>query len=322
MNVLLVRADGIGDALACVPLVAALHASGHRVGAVLGTGNRDALSRRAFEAVHVLERIPWPRHGSTVESRRTALAEARAARYDIALVASEEMDAYTFARDARIPRRTGYVNGIEKPFKTIRVRPLLTAAIERPASANRVTEHEVETLFRLGAGLVLETEPTRDLERLRALVIDEPVASHGAIVLQVSCKLAPSGLVPEAYAELASRLRAGDRHVVVTGDEEPTVTDVARRAGIAAHTNLSVREWKNLIAGARLLVTPDSGAAHVAGMVGVPCVDAFAPGAATARDVLRWHPWASRHRSIVLDPLHDPATTATALANAARELLG
>ena len=64
-------------------------------------------------------------------------------------------------------------------------------------------------------------------------------------------------------------------------------------------------------------MTPDSGAAHVAGMLGIPCVDCFPKRATTNQDVVRWRPWASRYQTIVLDPSHDPATTATILATAA-----
>jgi len=314
-----VRADGIGDALACVPLVAALRAAGHTVGAVLGTANRDVFSAAAVAPVHVLERVPWPRHGSTPRSRQRALADARLESYDVALVASEEMEAFAFARSARIPRRVGFVNGFEKPFKTLRVRPLLTTAIRRPASASRVREHEVETLFRLGAQLTPEAAPTREVARLRPLVVDGTPASHGAVVVQVSRKLASSGLAPAAYAALVTELRARGLHAIATGDDERGVAEVAA-AGAEARSGLSLPEWKALIDGARVLVTPDSGAAHVAGMLGVPCVDCFAPGAATARDIQRWRPWAAPYRAIVLDPVRAPEATGMQLARAAVEL--
>ena len=320
MNVLLVRADGIGDALACVPLIAALRAAGHAVGAVLGAANRDVFSVAAVAPVHVLERIPWPRHGSTPRSRQRALADARLASYDVALVASEEIEAYAFARAARIPRRVGFVNGFEKPLKTLRVRPLLTTAIRRPASASRVREHEVETLFRLGARLSREAEPTRDVARLRPLVVDGTPAVHGAAVIQVSRKLASAGLTPAAYAALVAELRACGVRAIATGDDERCVVEVVE-AGAEPHFGLSLREWKALICGARVLVTPDSGAAHVAGMLGVPCVDCFAPGAATAHDILRWRPWAAAYRAIVLDPARSPVATGLQLARAALELL-
>ncbi len=315
------RADGIGDALCCVPLLAALRDAGHTVGAVLGTRNATVFARRALSAVHVLERIPWPQHGSTAESRRAALAEVRAAAYDVALIASEEMEAYEFARDAGIARRTGYANGWEKPFKTVRIRTLVTKMLVRPASAARANEHEVETLFRLGAPLCAEPTPSRDAARLAPLVLDLPARAHGGIVLQVTRKLARDGLDARTYVALARELGARGVRVLAAGDEPDTVAAVARASGAEARDALDLSAWKACIAGARALVTPDSGAAHVAGMLGVPCVDCFPMRATTARDIVRWHPWAARYRTHVLDPARNRETTGAALARAVLEVL-
>ena len=307
MNVLLVRADGIGDALCCVPLLAALHDAGHAVGVVLGTANSSIFARRAVRAVHVLERIPWPRHGSTAGSRNVALAQVRAARYDVALVASEEMDAYAFAHDAGIARRVGYANGWEKPFKTLRVSRLLTKMMLRPASAARACEHEVETIT-----LVIGQ---------RRLLLDVPARAHGRVVLQVSRKLDREGLDLPAYVALARDLIANGARVLAIGDDPEWLVEIARESGAGLRANLSLKAWKACIAGARALVTPDSGAAHIAGMLGVPCVDCFPMRTTTVRDIARWHPWAARYRAHVLDPAHDRAETGGALAQAALELL-
>ncbi len=321
MNVLIVRADGIGDALACAPLVAALRAGGHSLGIVLGTRNRDAYARRAFDSVHVLERIPWPRHGSTHASRLAALRDARARRYDVALIASEEMEAYRFAACARIASRTGFINGWEKPLKTLRVRALLTRAVVRTASAGRAREHEVETVFRLGAGLHGETAPTADVARLAPLILDDPVPPQAYVVVQATAKFAVDGLDREAYAALVRELQARGHDVLLTGDERDFARAIADCTGIAAEANAGVVAWKARIAGARALVSPDSGAAHVAGMLGVSCVDCFPPRASTARDVLRWRPWAAPYRAHVLDPARPRRDIGMALALAVDELL-
>ena len=139
MKILIVRCDGIGDALVCAPLVAALRDAGHELGIVLGVGNRDVFAKRTFARVHVLERIPWPEHGSTPKSRTKALADVRAIGYDVALIASEEVEAYAFAKDAKIPRRIGFINGWEKPFKTVQVKMMLTQSILRPATERTPT---------------------------------------------------------------------------------------------------------------------------------------------------------------------------------------
>lgn len=321
MKILLVRNDGIGDALACAPLVAALRDAGHTLGAVLGTGNARIFARDAFAHVHVLERIPWPAHGSTPHTRRTALAEVRAVGYDIALIASEEIDAYTFARDAAIGTRVGFSNGWEKPLKSVQVCSLLTRTLLREASAGRARGHEASILFALGFGLHSEMRPTRDVARLRRVILDAPVQPHGCVVLQVSRKLARFGLGAPTYAALARELAHHEFHVLALGDDPALVDSVARAAGVSVASNLDAADWKARIAGARAVVTPDSGAAHVAGFTGVPCVDCFVPHRATARDIGRWRPWAGSFRARVLDPTRDPDALADRLAADVRSLL-
>ncbi len=302
------RVDGIGDALACTPLVAALTNAGHTVGALLATRNREAFSARAFSCVHALERIPWPAHGATPSSRARALEEVRAVQYDLALVASEEMDAYEFARDAGIAERVGFTNGWEKPFKTLAVRRLLTRALERPAAVARAREHEVETLFRLGAGLHDEATPTRDVRRLAELVLDDAPVHRGTIVVQLSPKFARDGFDVRLYARLLDGLRARFARVVALGDDRAFAA-----ALLDADPTLDLRfprsvgAWKATIAAAAALVTPDSGAAHVAGMTGVPTVAIFARHAAVDADVRRWRPWAAPYRALVLPPPGDAA---------------
>ncbi|MDQ2908272.1 MAG: hypothetical protein M3R44_02860 [Candidatus Eremiobacteraeota bacterium] len=307
---LLVRNDGIGDALACAPLVAALRDAGHTLGAVLGPCNAGVFARGAFAYVHVLERIPWPAHGSTPQSRRVALGEVRAVGYDVALIASEELDAYRFARDAGIGVRVGFINGWEKPLKGLHVRALLTRSLVREASAQRARGHEAQIVFALGAGLHDEARPTRDVARLRRVLLDGPVARDERVLLQVSRKYADHGLNVAAYSALARELAGRAVRVFAAGDDPALVEEVAATAGIAGEHGLDLAAWKARIAAAPAVVTPDSGAAHVAGCLGVPCVDCFAPQRATARDIVRWHPWAAPFRAHVLDPTR----TADALA--------
>ena len=56
-------------------------------------------------------------------------------------------------------------------------------------------------------------------------------------------------------------------------------------------------------------------------MLGVPCIDCFAPTLVTARDVARWRPWAAPYRAIVLDPARSRLATATILASAVDDVV-
>jgi ADP-heptose:LPS heptosyltransferase len=301
-RILIVRGDGIGDALMLAPLVAALRDAGHALGAVLSTHNAQIYAQEVFERVHVLERIPWPRHGSTRDSFAQALAGARNARYDVALIASEEPEAYKFARETGVLRRVGFTNGWEKPFKGLWTRGQLTRALRRPASAGRVREHEVETMFALGAGLHGEPAPTRDVARLRPLLLSDAPISDDRVVVQASSKYGERGLGADAFMAIVRALADEGRRVAVVGGpaDEEFAGVIARKAGAEHEIPASLAVWKRSIAAARALVTLDSGAAHVAGMLGVPCVDLFAADRNVAADVRRWAPWAAPYRALVV----------------------
>jgi ADP-heptose:LPS heptosyltransferase len=71
--------------------------------------------------------------------------------------------------------------------------------------------------------------------------------------------------------------------------------------------------WKDAIGAATAIVTLDSGALHVAGMVGTPVVAIFPSQRNYALQVARWAPWAAPHR-IVRSDAGWPARASEALA--------
>ena len=295
MRVLLVRLDGIGDAAVCAPLVAALRDAGHEVGAAMTTRNAGLYAPGVFIAEHVLERIPWPAHGSTPETAARAHAEIAAQRYDVAIIASEEPEAYALARHART--RVGFSTGWERPLKSLWVRTRTTRRVRRTARAGQ-HEHEVETLYRLGRGLVNESEPTRDASRLCRLFVtpstaDESRRRAGAL-LQAGPKWLALGVPETVQREVAGAVRVfGGDVVCAPADAETT----KRATGVEPVVFESLRAWVRALDRATRVLTVDTGAAHVAGMLGVPVVDVF-PDDDFDAQVRRWHPWASPYRAI------------------------
>ena len=86
--------------------------------------------------------------------------------------------------------------------------------------------------------------------------------------------------------------------------DEAFARAVCAGAGIPLEVGLDTKTWKSRLAAARAVVTPDSGAAHVAGMCGIPCVDLFAATPQFASDVVRWRPWAAPARTLPLAALN------------------
>lgn len=323
MNVLLARIDGIGDALVCAPLVAALRDAGHVVGAWLTTRNAEAFAEGTFARVHVVERIPWPKHGSSASSYARALEGARAARYDAALVVSEEPEAYRFARECGATKRIGFTNGCEKPFKSLWTRSLLTHAIVREASAWRALGHEVETIFALGAGLHAEQSPTRDVRRLRPLVVraarHEEHVEGGEVALQVARKIHATRGGAAEFQAIARGVASRHPAVVVASQADAALArSLAAEGGLDCRIYARVAAWRDALAHARAVVTPDGGAAHLAGMAGVPCVDLFRVRPHAAYDVRRWRPWAGPARTLLAGP--EPVATAAAVVAALETL--
>ncbi len=310
MKILLVRLDGIGDALACTPLIAALRSAGHELGVALTQRNAAVFARATFAWTHVLRRNPWPAHGHAAGDVAATVTAADAIGYDLALVASEEPDAYVLARRCA-KRSVGFINGWEKPLKSLTVRRNLDRAIVRAASAKRAREHEVETLFRLGQGLHGEATPPRDAARLSRLVIDgdglSARAANAPIAVQLGPKWARVGIERAQLGEIVRNLRAiAPVRLLVSGEEAGEIRALREFLDDSESIDVTVfdgdegmRAWKRAIAEARVLVSTDTGAAHVAGMTGTACVDLFPDVPWVRAEIVRWEPWAAPHTCLV-----------------------
>lgn len=273
----------------------------------LSDRNRDIFAPGVLFARHVLERIPWPKHGSTKESSAIARARIAAAGYDVALIASEEPEAYRLADG--IPQRVGFTTGWAKPLKSLWVRRHLTRPVHRAAAVGTDHAHEAEIIFGLADGLGLHAEPapTRDAARLRPLILSEAPAAQEDIVVQLGRKWTAIGLDPATAGTIVSALAARGARLVVSPAEENDAVGLA--SGSAFIVCRDVMQWKRVIGGARLVVTPDTGAAHLAGMLGIPVVDCF-PNADAPAQIARWHPWAAPYTAFVAGDLRGGAGVA------------
>ena len=251
----------------------------------------------------MLERIPWPQHGSTAESTSIARAEIAAAAYDVALIASEEPEAYNLT--SGIPERIGFTTGWAKPLKSLWVYGKLTRRIRRAAGVASDGRHEVEIVFGLGRTLHGEPEPTRDPRRLRPLLVAESQSpadrGRAPIVVQLGTKWSAIGVGPAAAQAFVATLVARGARLVASSAEAAAA--LASSGGAPVSLFPDVAGWKDAIAGARLVVTPDTGAAHLAGMLGIPVIDVFADADA-ALQIARWHPWAARYVALAAADLN------------------
>ncbi len=278
--------------------MAALRDAGHTIGIALSDRNVGIFVEDAFTHTHVLERIPWPAHGSTPETATRAREEIAAAGYDAAIIVSEEPEAYELAQG--IPERIGFTNGFAKILKSVWIFRRVTRSVMRGASVGDEDAHEAEIIFRLGEDLVATPTPSRDAHVLRPFLLAAPVPERTATVVQLGEKWRTIGVRGDDAAAIARGLAARGAHLIASASEAEAALTIAGDLQVTMFTSLS--EWKAEIDRARAVVTPDTGAAHLAGMLGVPVVDIF-PDADARAQMRRWHPWAAPYATITASEL-------------------
>ncbi len=133
---------------------------------------------------------------------------------------------------------------------------------------------------------MLEREPARD----------------DRVAVQITDKWERLGIRLEEVVDLIRRLAASAKlHVLSARSEAAYAERIARATGHAANYYDDLESWKAAIGAAVAIVTPDSGALHVAGMIGTPVVGVFPSTRRYALQVARWAPWAAPHRILAAD---------------------
>jgi ADP-heptose:LPS heptosyltransferase len=314
-SVLIIRLDGIGDALALTPLLAALHRRSIPVDVVLRQSNAGIFASRAARRVITADfelrssaRANLARVG---ELGRTLRADA----YSHVLVATEDPGGYRLARAVAVPNRIGFTNVWGKPLKSLWLRGFLTERVFRSAGLDARAPHECAILFRLGASLTGDDEPSHDVTELRPLVLETEPKPDERIAVQITKKWQQVGVEASDVVELVRRLAGGgELHLLSARAERLYAEPIAGATGMPVSYFDGVKEWKDAIGASFALVAPDSGAIHVAGMTGTPVVAVFPAGRAYALQAARWAPWAAPHR--IVDSREGwPLRAADALAN-------
>ena len=316
-SVLIIRLDAIGDALALTPLLAAFREGGLPVDIVLARANAGIFTSLAARRIVVAGFAERSNTRSNLAAIERLGDELRANGYSHVLVATEDPGGYRLAAAVGAPVRIGFLNPWGKPLKALWARSLLTRGTYRSAGLDRSAPHECEVLFRLGKPLLSGENPTRDLARLRPLVLEGDPPPDERIAVQVTNKWERLGIAFEQVVAMIRRVAAGGTPRLLSArNEAPYAQRIAGATGSTVEYFDEIGAWKNAVAAAPAIVAPDSAAIHVAGMIGTPVVAVFPPQRGYALQIARWAPWAAPHRIVRAD--HGwPARVEDALAHLA-----
>ena len=306
-RLLCVRTDGIGDVVMTAPAIRALRAAGPgRTVTVLGSpqGTEAAALLPDVDDVIVC-RAPWT--GVTDVGDRTddlaAIHELRAGRFDAAVIftvhTQSALPAATWCRLAGIPRRLAHSR--ENPYG------LLTDWVPEP-EPREPTRHEVvrqlELVAHVGAPPAGQVRFVPEVDDL-----DRAISSLGAAGLDPARRWlaihpgasAPSRRYPaERFAAAADALVDRGWQVLVTrGPADADVVDLVllgmRRAPAVLPPGSTVRDLATVLSLADVVVTNNTGPAHLAALAGTPVVDLY------ALTNLQHAPWGVPHRLLFHD---------------------
>jgi lipopolysaccharide heptosyltransferase II len=288
-NLLAVRLDAVGDVLMTTPAIRALAAPGDRRVTLLTSRPGAAIAQLVPELSEVLEwEAPWMKASGSKADPAGDLAmveRLRAASFDAAVIftaySQPSLPAALICSLAAIPLRLAHSR--DKPYG------LLTDWVPE-TEPERGVRHEV----RRQLDLVATVGATIGDARLSLAV---PPAAHAAVRARLDAlgigpdgrwlvlhpgATAPSRRYPaESFAAAARRFAEEDgARVVVTGD----ANERELAASVAAHVpgavsragELSLAELCGLIAQAPLLVSNNTGPAHIGAAVGTPVVAVYA----------------------------------------------
>ncbi len=276
----------LGDVVMAVPAVRELR----RVlpEAHLTVGSRPGAADVFLDADFVDEVLVYDRAGlSTAWSQ---VREWRRRKFDLALLFQNAFEAAAISFLARVPSRMGY--------HTDRRGALLTHPLPAPGWKDERHEsfyylHIVGELERAlyGTSVIENAEPRFDLrvseERRQGAF--ELLRGHGARISASLAVLCPGSInsrakrwPAERYAELADRLAVSGADVVLIGspgesDVSQEVCKHAQSQPIVLTGKTTVAEATAIISVADVLITNDTGPAHIGAAVHTPTLVVFGP---------------------------------------------
>jgi ADP-heptose:LPS heptosyltransferase len=276
-HVLVARLDSVGDILLAGPAVRAVAASAQKVTMLVGRG-RSAVARLlpGVDAVLELE-APWvvpDPAGLDADALHLFVDQVREARVDAGLIlTSFHQSPLPLALLLRLAG-VGWLGAISEdyPGSLLDLRHLM------PAEPADVPESERALSLARAAGFTLDGPAT--------LAVRQPLPDVSGLVGPPPYVVYHPGAdaparrpgAEQSRAIVAALVAAGHRVVVTGSPAESTLTGlVAAGQALDLTGSVDLAGLAAVLAGAEVVVAPNTGPAHLAAAVGTPVVSLFAP---------------------------------------------
>jgi lipopolysaccharide heptosyltransferase II len=279
LKILVVRLDRIGDVVLSLPAIAAIR--GRFPSAEIAVMTRPSTRELLEGHPMVDEVIPYyyekkGRHSSMTGNARF-IREIQMRKFDIAFILHPSTRAVLVPFLAGIPYRIGFDSVL--PF-------LLTKKVpdRRSEGKKHESDYTLDVVRAFGINEIPQTPEfeERPIDRTRAaeICVKYGIAEgERVIALHPGASCASKKWPVERFAELGQALSAGRRIAVVGGREEKELGKILKEAigptAVDLTGELGLKDLASFLRRCELLVTNDSGPAHVAAAAGVKTVSIF-----------------------------------------------
>lgn len=234
--------------------------------------------------------------------------------FDLAVALAPRTESYKAVKQSAAPVRVGYVYE-SRPLVRLNCKRLLTHTEVVKVEVPDFLDHEVMHTDRIARCLGLRSLANRKLE----IGVARKDSAAEIILFHLGDRWFAGGWMPPDLLALLSMLETYGKVVVTAGPREKEILEENRKrfGRLDLRTDLSFFDWAELIASSRCLVSPDTGAVHVAAATATPVVVAY-ENANFELCSNQWAPWNVPSRSVRKDT---PETTISAIEESVRGLL-
>lgn len=230
--------------------------------------------------------------------------------FDLAVGLAPRSECLKSVHSTGAPVRVGYVYQ-GRPLVRLLAKRCLTHCEVVTVDPPHKVHHEVEHLDRLARLIGMPAT------RHHKLFLRRIGHTHDWITLHLGDRWFQNGWTLDHVVRLGYGLEAMGRLVVTAGPREAEFVKGGAFEEFDLRVGLGFPQWCDLIEGARLLVSPDTGAVHVAAALNTPTVVAYEE-ATFAHCSVQWAPWKIPYRAVVKG---EPERTLGDIFSAAKELL-
>ena len=317
-SILVVRTDHVGDLICSTPFLRSLRRRCPRatITACVAPATREVLVGN--DAVdRIVTEPPTEPRPSGVEATTWLGARPQDEPPQMAIALAPRSRTFKLVARSGARIRAGYLYP-ERPLVRLMSRWWLTHRVPievRSLLAERRVPHEVEQLAHFGRALGLEFSEMK----LELPVSPEDLEwgreqARGRVGVHLSAGWLTHGWKLEDFTALC---RALPESLITYGPAEQPLVAALSDSGLDLHGGMTLKRWAALLAGCSCVVSPDTGAVHIAASQGRPVVVAYQSEHFELCSQ-QWYPWNTPHRNLSKGP---PQPTVAAIAKAVSELL-